>query len=147
MVTIRAFKDTDFEEVVDMYYKLVHDVYPHRTFKAKAYFYKNVLNWIEWNYDIIITEDNGVVSGFAMCYVDSMGGICEDYYEGECIYVKPKYRKGRSAYLMYHTNMNYAEKMGYILSTSASDVTESSHISAKLGTKLFTKFEKLPIGE
>ncbi len=147
MVTVRAYKESDYEEVVDMYYKLCHTVYPNRKFKSKQYFYKNVMNWIEWNYDIIVTEVNGVISGFAMCYVDSMGGICEDYYEGECIYIKEDYRKTRSAYLMYHTNMIYANKMGYVLSTSASDVTESSHISAKLGTKLFTKFEKLPTGE
>jgi len=147
MVIVREYQESDFNEVVDMYYDMCHQVYPHREFKSKQFFYKQVLDWIDYNYDIIITEDEGIVTGFSMCYVDSMGGITEDYYQGECVYVKKKYRKGRSAYLMYHTNMNYANKMGYLLSTNASDVTESSHISAKLGTKIFSKFEKQPQGE
>ncbi len=147
MVIVREYQESDFEEVVEMYYQMCLVVYPHREFKSKQFFYKQVLDWIDYNYDIIITEDEGIVTGFSMCYVDSMGGITEDYYQGECIYVKPEYRKGRSAYLMYATNISYANKMGYILSTNASDITESSKISAKLGLKVFTKFELLPKGE
>lgn len=147
MVKVRDYKDTDFEEIVEMYYQMCLEVYPHRKFKSKQHFYKNVLNWIEWNYDIIVTVKDEEITGFTMCYFDSMGGICEDYYVGECIYVKPKYRKTRSAYLMYHTAINYADSLGMILSTNASDITESSHISKKLGVRVFTKFEKLPQGE
>lgn len=145
MVVVREYKETDLEEVVDMYYKMCHDVYPHREFKSKQYFYANVINWFEWNYDIIVTEKDGIITGFAMCYIDNMGGICDDYYVGECIYVKPEFRKGRSAYLMYNTAINYGESQGYVLSTNASDITESSHISAKvLGIRVFSKFEKIP---
>jgi len=143
-IIIRDYKESDFEEVVEMYYQMCIDVYPHRQFKSKQFFYKNVMNWIEWNYDIIVTEKENIITGFALSYVDSMGGITEDFYQGECIYVKPEHRKSRSAYLMYHTFINYAKKMGYILSTNASDITESSHIAKKLGIKVFTKFEKLP---
>lgn len=143
MVTIREYKQSDFEEVVDMYHKMCLEVYPHRQFKDKQYFYGNVLNWVAWNYDILITEQYGIITGFSMCFVDNMGGIAEDYYVGECVYVKPKYRKGRSAYLMYKTAINYADAMGFLLSTNASDITESSHISNKLGIKVFSKYERL----
>ena len=144
MVIIRAYEESDFEEVVEMYYNMVLEVYPHRQFKSKQHFYANVINWITWNYDIMITVKDDIITGFNMCYVDSMGGICEDYYQGECIYIKPEYRKTRSAYLLYTASIIYAKKMGYILSTNASDITESSHISNKLGLRVFTKFEKLP---
>ena len=143
-VVVREYRESDFEEVVEMYYQMVLEVYPHREFKPKQHFYKNVLYWIANYYDIIVTEDDGIITGFSMCFVDNMGGITDDYYQGECIYIKPEYRKGRSAYLMYHTNMNVADSMGYILSTNASDITESSGISKKLGIKLFTKYERIP---
>lgn len=145
MVTVRAYKDTDFEEVVDMYYKMCLEVYPHREFKTKQFFYKNVLNWIDWNYDIIMTEKDDIVTGFALAYVDNMGGICDDYYQGECIYVKPEYRKTRSAYLMYNSFVNFADSMGYITSTNASSITESHKIAKKFGKKIFEKYERLPL--
>lgn len=145
-IIVREYKETDFEEVVRMYYQMCVEVYPHRQFKPIRHFFENVMFWINNNYDIVISEDNGTITGFSMCYVDNMGGIVKDYYQGECIFIKDEYRKGRSAYLLYHTNINIAESMGYILSTNASDVTESSGISKKLGIKLFTKYERMNNG-
>lgn len=144
MVIIRAYEAKDFEEVVDMYHKMVLEVYPHREFKEKQYFYNNVIRWISLNYDIIVTEKDEVVTGFSLCYVDSMGGICDDFYQGECIYVKPEFRKTRSAYLMYHTNINFAQSQGMILSTNASSITESHHIAKKLGKEIFKSYERMP---
>ena len=146
MVKIRRYEDKDFEEVVQMYSDLIHTLYPNHTIKPIQYFYSNVLNWINWNYDIIITYNEEAITGFSMCYVDSMGGIVEDYYQGEIIYIKPEYRKSRSAYLIYYTNMNYADSQGMILATNAADTTESSHISAKLGEKTYTHYERKPNG-
>jgi hypothetical protein len=145
MVIVREYKESDFEEVVQMYYNMIIEVYPHREFKAKQFFYNNVIRWIDSNYDIIVTSKDDIITGFALCYFDNMGGICEDYYQGECIYVKPEYRKGRSAYLMYKSVMIYADNSNFLISTNASDITESSHISNKLGIKVFTKYERLPL--
>lgn len=144
MVTIRAYNPNDFEEIVDMYYKMIHEVYPHRQFKSKQYFYRNVMRWLDLNYDIMITEKDGVITGFCMCYYDSMGGICDDFYQAECVYVKPEYRKTKSAYLMYHSVMIYADKMGLLISTNAAETTESHKISDKFGLKLFSHYERLP---
>lgn len=144
MVIVREYQTKDFEEVVNMYYKMVHDVYPNRQFKSKQFFYKNVINWIDNNYDIMITEDNGIITGFAMCYEDNMGGICKPFYTAECVYIKPEYRKGRSAYLMYQSAMIFADNMDYIISTNASEVTESHNLASKFGTKIFTQYERVP---
>lgn len=145
MVTIREYKPTDFEEVVDMYYKMCHEVYPHRQFKDKQYFYSNVLRWLDWNYDIMVTEVNEVLTGFILCFEDSMGGIVDDYYQIECVYIKEHYRKGRSLYLMVNTAIEYANSKKYILSGNASNITESSKISSKYGVNVLTKFERMPI--
>lgn len=144
MVKIREYQESDYEEIVDMYYELIKMLYPNHTIKSKQHFHMNVINWLNWNYDIIVTYNEEAITGFSMCYVDSMGGIVEDYYQGEIIYIKPEYRKGRSAYLIYHTNMAYAESRGMILATNASDITESSGISAKLGDKIYTHYERIP---
>ena len=146
-MVIREYKPTDFEEVVDMYYNMCLEVYPHRQFKSKQYFYRNVIRWLDFNYDIMVTELDGIITGFILCYVDSMGGIVDDYYQIECVYVKKKFRKGRSLFLMVNTAIEYANQKGYILSGKASEITESSKISSKYGVNVFTTFERLPIGE
>jgi hypothetical protein len=144
MVKIREYQDTDFEQIVQMYYCLLHEVYPNHKIKGIAHCYQNVLNWINWNYDIMVTYKDDEITGFGLCYMDSMGGAVEDYYQGEIIYIKPEYRKGRSAYLIYHTAMIMADKYNMILATNASDVTESSHISKKLGQQIYTHYERIP---
>lgn len=142
---IREYTTEDFEEVVDMYYKMCLEVYPHRKFKSKQYFYANVINWINWKYDIMVTEKDGNITGFIMCYFDSMGGIVEDYYQLECYYVKPEYRKTRALYLMYNTVTIYCDSMGVLLSGSASSFTESKKICLKYGNiEVFSKIERLP---
>ena len=144
MVEIRDYKDSDYEEIVKMYYQLLHDVYPYHTIKPIQHSYRNVLNWIALNYDIMVTYDESEVTGFTMCFIDSMGGAVEDYLQADVIYVKPEYRKGRSAYLLYTTVMAYADNLGLLIATNASDVTESSHISSKLGKLIYSHYERLP---
>ncbi len=144
MVKVREYHDTDFEEVVEMYMALIHELYPNHKIKPVQHFCSNILNWINWNYDIILTYNEEAITGFSMCYIDSMGGIVEDYYQGEIIYIKPQYRKGRSAYMIYKTNIAMADSQGMILATNASDTTESSHISNKLGVKTYTHYQRMP---
>ena len=144
VVKIREFKPDDIEAVTRMYHKLLHEVYPNHTIKPILNCYKLVMKWIEWNYDIMVTYKGEEITGFGLCYIDSMGGIVEDFYQGEIIYIKPEYRKGRSAYLIYHTAMIMADKYNMILATNASDVTESSHISKKLGQQIYTHYERIP---
>lgn len=144
MVKIREYQESDFLEIINMYHALLHEVYPNRNIKPIQYACRNVLNWIDWNYDIMVTYKGDEITGFSLCYMDSMGGVVDDFYQGEIVYIKPEYRKGRSAYLIYNTAMNIADKLGVILSTNASDITESSHISKKLGQPLYTQFERIP---
>lgn len=143
-MVIREYKPSDFEEVVQMYYNMCIEAYPHRQFKEKQYFYNNVMRWLSYNYDIMIVEKNNDIVGFSLCYYDSLGGIVEDFYNMECVYIKEQYRKSRALYLIVMTAINYCDKMGLILSGNASDVTESSKISSKYGIKLFTKYERIP---
>lgn len=143
MVTIREYREADFEEVVSMYYDMCITVYPHREFKSIQHFYTNVLRWIESGYDINITEDDGVVTGFTMCYLDCMGGIVEDYYQAECLYVKPKYRRGRSAYLLYNTALSYADSQDWLISTNASTITDGGSMASKYAKSVFIQYERL----
>lgn len=144
MVTIRAYRPSDFEEVVDMYYRMCLEVYPHRTFKDKQYFYRNVIHWIEWHYDIMVTEKDGEITGFSLCYMDSMGGITEDFYHFECLYVKERFRKTRSAHLLVNTPIIYADSRNLIISANASNISECSNFVSRLGDKIFTTYERLP---
>jgi hypothetical protein len=147
MVTIREYKPSDFDEVLNMYYQLCHEIYPHRTFKSMRAFESNVKFWISSNYDIMVTENNGRVTGFILCYVDNMGGIVDDYYQIECVYVKHDARNSRALQLMVATAMNYANTKGYILSGNASEFTQASDISSRFGLKILTRYERLPNGK
>jgi hypothetical protein len=144
VVKIREFQEDDFEEIAQMYHSLLKEVYPNHNIKPILYACKNIMNWIEWKYDIMVTYKDDEITGFGLCYMDSMGGAVEDYYQGEIIYIKPEYRKGRSAYLIYQTAMNLADKYSVILATNASDITESSHISKKLGQLVYSHYERMP---
>ena len=144
MVKIREYQESDFEEIVQMYHALLHEAYPQHKIKPIQHCYQNVLAWINFKYDIMVTYKDEAITGFSLCYFDNMGGVVEDYYQAECIYIKPEYRKGRSAYLFYHTAMLYADSQGVIIATNASDTTESSHISNKLGTLIYSHYERIP---
>jgi len=143
MVTIREFRSTDVGEVAAMYKLMCIEVYPHRTFNKMQHFVDNVEYWHRNNYDIMVSEDKGEVTGFSMCYVDDMGGIVDDYYIAECLYIKPGYRKGRSAYLLIKQGERVAEANSYMLSTYASENTEMSRLYDKRERyKVFTKYER-----
>lgn len=146
-MVVRDFIQSDFNEVVDMYYKFMHEVYPNRHFKEKKHFEKSINLWIDLNYDIMITEKDGQITGFSVCMFDNLGGITDNFYTMEVIYVKPEYRKGLSTYTLVNFAVNYAESLGMIFEGLASEVTDSSLITSKHGTKLYTKYEKLPKGE
>ena len=142
MVKVREYKDTDFEEVTRMYHDLLKTVYPKHTVKPIQYCYRNILVWISLKYDITVTENDKEITGFGLAYADNMGGAVEEFYQGEIVYVKPEFRKGRSAYLIYSSYINYAKSQKMLILTNASNITESSHISKKLGTELFTTYQR-----
>ena len=146
MVKIRRYEEKDYEEVVAMYYDLLKTIHANHKLKPMQYFYQNVLDWIDCNYDIMLTYDDTDITGFCLSYVDAMGGIVEDFYQGEVVYVKPQYRKGRSAYLQYTTVLGLADEHNMICATNASNITESSHISNKLGSLIYTHYERMPNG-
>ena len=144
MVEIRPYQESDFEEVVNMYREILLEVYPNHTVKPLQYMAKLVLAWIDFNYDIMVTHNYGEITGFSLGIVDSMGGVVEDYYLCEIIYVKPEHRKGRSAYLHYHTMIEYAKSQNWILGGNASTSTSSSDIAKKIGEVTYYHYERLP---
>jgi len=144
MVKIRPYQESDFIEVVLMYKALLLEVYPNHTVKAAQNMAKLVLAWIDFNYDIMVTHKDGYLTGFSLGIVDSMGGVVEDYYLCEIIYVKPEYRKSRSAYLHYHTMIEYAKSQNWILGGNASASTASADIAEKIGEITYYHYERLP---
>lgn len=134
----------DFEEVVSMYYDFYREVYPNRKIGDKYFFYKRIMTYINDNSDIILAEDNGKVCGFSLSFINMNGGLTEKTYNGEIVYVKERYRKGRSAYLLYDNVSNYAKELGLTLvanglvTNGVSDMI-SKHFDCK---EMFINFER-----
>lgn len=116
---IRKFELDDFEEVVGMYQALTAEIYCDRKQGAKYFFYRTVVDWVANGRNIIIADKDGEVVGFTMGYIDPCGGVTETVYNGELAYVKPKYRKTRAAYMLYHNVSNFAKEQGLTLVANA----------------------------
>ena len=112
MITLDKFKLSDYEELVDMYYEFNKDVYQNRKIGDKYFFYKAVMKWINQDADIVLSRDGDIVTGFSMCYKDMFGGLTETIYQCDLCYVKPAYRKSRSAYMLYNNAYEYAKELG-----------------------------------
>ena len=119
MTKIRPFLLTDFEGLVDMYYDFTKEVYPNRKVGNRYFFYKAVQKWIASEADVVISIVDGNISGFSMCYEDMFGGLTETVYQCDICYVRERYRKGRSAYMLYNNSYSYAKDKGLIVNVSA----------------------------
>jgi len=139
---LREYKLSDKEEVVFMYYEATKEVLLNHEIKPLQNFNDVITNWEEWGYDIIVTENGLELTGFSVCCIDTMGGIVEPYYHAEVIFVKPEYRKGRSAYLLYQQGLSKAQEKGMLVATNAYEHSEASQISKKLGVKTYTHYER-----
>lgn len=117
-MTIRKFQVDDFEELVEMYYNFICEVHHNRKIGAKYFFYRKVMEWINKGLDIILADDNGKLAGFTLAYIDDMKGITEPVYQGDMCYVKPEYRKGRAAYMLYKNVYNYGKEQGLLVTSN-----------------------------
>jgi len=109
----------DYNELFAMYKDLLKTVYSDMKIGKDIFIHGAIQNWFRQNHDIVICEtDEGVITGFTLAYVQDIG-IIEPYYMGEIAYVKPEYRKGRTAYLLYNNGVQYADKQGLPLVAKA----------------------------
>ena len=142
---IRPMKLDDYEEVVDMFYRMYKEMYSGiRKVNPKYFFYRAVYGWINDKKHVIIAEKDGVICGFTMSYVDDFGGLTEPVYNGEIAYIKPEFRKTRAAYLLYNNGMEYARELGMNAISSSRvengvDKMIEKHYQPK---KMFVSFEK-----
>lgn len=137
MVKIRPAYISDLNEIVSMYKKVIKEVYPSKKLGSDFHFYKAVINWIDIGHDLIISENNNIVSGFCMSYVDNMGGLIAPIYYGSEIFVKPEYRKTKAFYLMQKNIIKTAQSKKMDLISDA--IPEMLEIHKKLGGVLVTQ--------
>lgn len=117
---IRKFESGDFLEVVEMFKDFTKELYPNRQIGTDIAFAESVLNWIRLQRHIFVTTTNeGKLTGFSLCYVNLNDYTTEPTYHGDIAYVKPIYRGGKSAYLLYNNGANIAKELGLILTSNA----------------------------
>jgi hypothetical protein len=141
---IRVATLDDFEDVTKMYKELIKTVYKGFEIKEDIFFYATVTGWYDRQYSIMVSEkDDGTLTGFSMCHIEDIKFI-EPYIKGELAYVKPEYRKGRSAYLLYNNIVELAKNMNLPLISSGfiggGEVDKIDRIMSKFGQPLFKEF-------
>ncbi len=120
MITIRKFDMKDFDNVVAMYKDFIKTIYPNRKLGFDIAFYEAVINWIKSGKHIYMSQTaQGAITGFSVCSIDLNNHITEPVYFGEIAYVKPIYRGGKSAYLLYNNGSNIAKELGLKLFANA----------------------------
>jgi len=142
---IRVATLDDYESLVDMYKSLIETVYEGLEIKEDIFFHGTVMKWFDNQYNIMISEkDDGTISGFSMCHIEDIR-IVEPYIKGELLYIKPEYRKGRSAYLLYHNTLELAKNMNMpIISSGHVGEDKANKILAKFGQPLFEEYVRFP---
>lgn len=117
---IRKFESQDFLEVAHMFKDFIKELYPHRKLGTDIAFVESVLNWIKLQRHIFVTTTNdGKITGFSVSYIDYNNYVTEPTYFGEVCFVRPIYRGGKSAYLLYNNGANIAKELGLILASNA----------------------------
>jgi len=118
-VSLRKMELRDYEQVVNMHIDFIATIYPNRELGEYIHFYNMVSAWINHQKHIYVTEKDGELTGYSVSSVDYNHGLTEPVYFGEIAYVKPKYRKGKSAYLLYNNVVNIADELGLRLTANA----------------------------
>lgn len=143
---IRIATIDDYNELVEMYKNLLEIIYTDMQIGKDIFIHGAVQNWFRSNYDIIICEkDDGTTTGFSVAYVQDVG-IIEPYYMGELAYVKPEFRNGRTAYLLYTNVLKYADNQGLpvvakaFVGNGGRDKVEQ--IQAKFGECRFVEYHR-----
>lgn len=141
---IRPFFLSDYENVVDMYYDFVKEVFSNRKIGDKYFFSKAVMNWINTGKHIMVVEKDNSIIGFSMAYVDEYGGLTEPFYNGEIAYVKPEFRHSKAVYLLYNNVVEVAKEMNLLIVANGRvengiDAMIKKHFKA---TPMFINFER-----
>lgn len=138
---IRPAYTRDINEIVSMYKDLISGIYPNRELGSDYHFYKAIIRWIDSRYDIIVTEKNGLITGFYMAHVNDMSGLTQPVYYCAELYIKPNFRKSRAFYLMQKNIIKTAKHKNLILVADA--VPSIKPIYKKLGAvATLTRYEK-----
>ena len=143
---IRIGTITDYDELVEMFTDLIRTVYDGFEIGESIFFHGAVQGWFKDNKDIVICEtDDGTITGFSLGYVEDIG-IVRPYYFGDIAYVKEKYRKGRSAYMLYNNIVDYSESLGLALMAKAYVSEENKDqvdkIQSRWGKPRFVEYHK-----
>lgn len=131
-MNIRKMNIDDYEEVVDMFYSFITEVFSDkRKISPKYFYYKEVMSWINLNKDVIIAYKDSTIVGFSMCYLDEFNGLTERVYTCEYAYVKPEYRNSRAAYMLYNNAYSYGKEKGLNIVTNGRIQNGVSNMMAK----------------
>jgi len=131
MVKIRPAYTSDLNEIVAMYKEIIKTVHPNKKLGSDYHFYKKVISWIDLKYDLVISENDGKISGFSLSFVDDMSGLVPPMYYGAEIYVKPEYRHTKAFYLLIKNGIEIAKSKNMDLISDA--VPAIADIHKKLG--------------
>ena len=133
----------DFTELVTMYKDLIKTVYHDMKLSDDIYFYGAVIEWFKKGKDIIIAEQDGVIAGFTLAYVENLQ-IIEPYYFGDIAYIKPEFRKTRCAYMLYNNVVDYGKQLGLRVEARAfignGNANKIDKIQSKFGVPEFIHF-------
>lgn len=137
---------SDFEELVKMFKDLIITVYDGFEINEDIFFYGTVEKWYHAKKDIIVCEkDDGTITGFSVAYIEDAGFI-KPYYMGDLAYVKPEFRKGRTAYLLYKNVVDYATQQGLPVIAKAYVSEENKDqvdkIQSRWGKPRFVEYHK-----
>ena len=117
---IVEFRLEFYEDVVDMYYSFMVELFgDKRKINPKYFYYKAVQDWILNKQHIVLVVSKGDVVGFSKCFIDDMNGLTEPIYNADICYVKEKYRNTRAGYLLYHNGYNMAKELNLTLVANA----------------------------
>lgn len=89
--------------VAAMYREMIKEVYPTRKIGDPEAFAAKALEWFtDPQMEIYVTDTDGVISGFSASCVDRCEGLTSPIYNVMAVYVKPKFRNSKSAYMLYN---------------------------------------------
>jgi len=131
MVNIRPAYTSDLNEIVAMYKEIIKTVHPDKKLGSDYHFYKKVISWIDLKYDLVISENDGKISGFSLSFVDDMSGLVPPMYYGAEIFIKPEYRHTKAFYMLSKNVIEIARSKDMDLISDA--VPAIADIHKKLG--------------
>ena len=102
-----------YEDVVNMYYDMTKEVYPHKHLGNKQLFYREIDRISNDNHShIVLAVSGGKIVGFSKSYVDFHAGLYTPDYYTELLYVKPSNRGSKALYVLAKNIESVAKENG-----------------------------------